>query len=64
MKDVCKILKLLINIKPQKKHVIYNICSNKPIKLMSIIGQIDVLTGKKANITKRALQKGDIFKTH
>ena len=57
VKDVCKILKLLINIKPQKKHVIYNICSNKPIQLMSIIDQIDVLTGKKANITKRTLQK-------
>ena len=64
VKDVCKILKLLINIKPKKKHVIYNVCSNKPIQLMSIINQIDVLTGKKANITKRTIQKGDIYKTH
>ena len=64
VKDVCKILKLLINIKPQKKHVIYNICSNKPIQLMSIVDQIDALTGKKANIIKRTLQKGDIYKTH
>jgi UDP-glucuronate 4-epimerase len=64
VKDVCKILKLLINIRSQKKHVIYNICSNKPVQLMSIIDQIDILTGKKANIIKRTLQKGDIYKTH
>ena len=64
MKEICQILKLLIKIDSKKKHVIYNICSNKPVKLMSIIHKIDVLTKKKAKITKRILQKGDIYKTH
>ena len=62
--DICQILNLLIKVKPKKKHVVYNICSNKPVKLMSIISKIDVLTKKKAKITKRILQKGDIYKTH
>jgi len=64
VKDICQILSLLIQVKSKKKHVIYNICSNKPIKLMSIIDKINVLTQKKAKITKRILQKGDIYKTH
>ena len=62
--DICQILNLLIKVKPKKKHEVYNICSNKPVKLMSIISKIDVLTKKKAKITKRILQKGDIYKTH
>ncbi|MDC0520065.1 NAD-dependent epimerase/dehydratase family protein [Candidatus Pelagibacter ubique] len=64
VKDICQILNLLIKVKPKKKHVVYNVCSNKPVKLMSIISKIDVLTKKKAKITKRILQKGDIYKTH
>jgi UDP-glucuronate 4-epimerase len=64
VKDICQILNLLIKVKPKKKHEVYNICSNKPVKLMSIISKIDVLTKKKAKITKRILQKGDIYKTH
>jgi len=64
VKDICQILNLLIKINSKKKHVVYNICSNKPVKLMSIIDKIDVLTQKKAKITKRILQKGDIYKTH
>jgi UDP-glucuronate 4-epimerase len=64
VKDICEILNLLINVKSKKKHVVYNICSNKPVKLMSIINKIDVLTQKKAKIIKRTLQKGDIYKTH
>ena len=64
VKDICQILNLLIKINSKKKHVVYNICSNKPVKLMSIISKIDVLTKKKAKITKRILQKGDIYKTH
>ena len=31
---------------------------------MSIISKIDLLTKKKPKITKRNLQKGDIYKTH
>ena len=64
VKDVCQILNLLIKIRSKKKHVIYNICSNKPVKLMSIIDKIDLLTKAKAFIIKRDLQKGDIYKTH
>ena len=62
--DICQILNLLIKVKSKKKHVVYNICSNKPVKLMSIIDKINLLTNKKAKITKRVLQKGDIYKTH
>ena len=46
------------------KHLIINICSNKPIKLTSIIKKIDDLTLNKPKIKKRSLQKADILKTH
>jgi UDP-glucuronate 4-epimerase len=64
IKDVCKILKKLIYIKLKHKHLIVNICSNKPVKLTNIIKKIDDLTLNKAKIKKRSLQKADILKTH
>ena len=64
IKDVCKILKKLIYIKLKHKHLIVNICSNKPIKLTNIIKKIDDLTLNKPTIKKRSLQKADILKTH
>ena len=62
--DVCTILKNLIYSKLKYKHLIINICSNKPIKLTSIIKKIDDLTLNKPKIKKRSLQKADILKTH
>ena len=62
--DVCKILKKLIYSKLKYKHLIINICSNKPLKLTMIIKKIDNLTLKGPKIKKRSLQKADILKTH
>ena len=64
IKDACKILKELLYIKLKHKHLILNICSNKPIKLTNIIKKIDDLTLNKPRIKKRSLQKADILKTH
>ena len=64
IRDVCKILKRLIHVKLKHKHLIVNICSNKPIKLTDVIKKIDGLTLSKPKIRKRSLQKADIFKTH
>jgi UDP-glucuronate 4-epimerase len=62
--DVCKILRKLIYSKLKYKHLIINICSNKPIKLTKIIKKIDDLTLSRPKIIKRSLQKADILKTH
>ena len=62
--DVCKILKKLIYSRLKYKHLIINICSNKPLKLTNIIKKIDDLTLHKPKIKKRSLQKADILKTH
>ncbi len=64
IEDVNKILKKLIYIKLKHKHLIINICSNKPLKLTKIIKKIDDLTLNKPRIKKRSLQKADILKTH
>ena len=64
IKDVCKILKKLIYLNLKKKHLIINICSNKPLKLTNIIKKINDLTLNKPKIIKRSLQKADIIKTH
>ena len=62
--DVCKILKKLIYSKIKQKHLIINICSNRPIKLTNIIKIIDNLTLKKPKIKKIPMHKADIYKTH
>ena len=64
IKDACKILEKLLYIKLKDKHLILNICSNKPIKLTNIITKIDDLTLNKPRIKKRSFQKADVFKTH
>ncbi len=63
--DVCKIMKHLIFLKKKiSNHEIYNICSNKPIKLISVINHLKFITGKSPKILKRGLQKADVVKTH
>ena len=63
--DVCEIIKNLIYSKKNKvKHEIYNICSNRPVKLISLINDINVITNQKPKIFKRGLQKADVVKTH
>jgi len=63
IKDVNSIIFKLIK-KKIKKHQIFNICSNKPIKITSIIKIINKLTKVKCKIFKTSLQKADILKTH
>jgi len=63
IKDVNSIIFKLIK-KKIKKHQIFNICSNKPIKITSIIKIINKLTKVKCKIFKTSLQKTDILKTH
>jgi UDP-glucuronate 4-epimerase len=63
IQDVNNIIFKLIN-KEFRNHQIFNICSNKPIKITNIIKTINELTGVKCKIYKTSLQKADILKTH
>jgi UDP-glucuronate 4-epimerase len=47
-----------------RNHQIFNICSNKPIKITNIIKLINKFTGVECKIFKTSLQKADILKTH
>ena len=63
--DACEIIeKLLFSKNDQLKHQILNICSNNPIKLLSIISELNELTTKKPKIYRRKLQEADVIKTH
>ncbi len=63
--DVCKILeKLIFKNKKKFNHQIFNICSNNPLKLTSIMEEINYLTKRKPKIYKRGLQAADVVKTH
>jgi UDP-glucuronate 4-epimerase len=63
IQDVNNIISRLIK-KKFANHQIFNICSNKPIKITNIIKTINELTGVKCKIFKTSLQKADILKTH
>jgi UDP-glucuronate 4-epimerase len=63
IQDVNNIISRLIK-KKFTNHQIFNICSNKPIKITNIIKTINELTGVKCKIFKTSLQKADILKTH
>ena len=63
--DVVKVLINLMHLKKikQKKHIIFNICSNKPVKLTSLIHILN-LKGIKIKLKMAPLQLADIIKTH
>ncbi len=61
--DVIKIMHKLIHLRIKKNHEIFNICSNKPIKLIKIVNLLNNLT-KTPKIKKIAFQKADVLKTH
>ncbi len=63
IQDVVNIIFSLIK-KEFRNHQIFNICSNKPVKITNIIKIINELTGAKCKIFKTSLQKADILKTH
>ena len=62
--DVNEIIFRLLKIK-NNGHLILNICSNKPVSITKVIGEINKYIGKeKLKINKIKLQKADVIKTH
>jgi len=64
IQDVCDALYKLLRKKLYKQHEIFNICSNKPIKITSVLKYIDANFLKKPKIKKRKFQLADVKKTH
>lgn len=64
IKDVCEIMYKILNKKIDKQHQVFNICSNKPIKITSILKNIDTNFLIKPKIKKRKFQLADVKKTH
>ena len=65
IQDVCNLVEKLIFYKKRlKSNEIFNICSNKPIKLTDIVKKLNNLTLKKPHLYKRKLQQADVVKTH
>jgi len=63
--DVCEIVhKLIIKYDKNDVHNIFNVCSNNPIKLLTIINKLNFLTNRKPKMFKRSLQEADVVKTH
>ena len=62
--DVCEIMFKLLNKKIFKAHQVFNICSNKPIKITSIMKFINANFFIKPKIKKREFQLADVKKTH
>ena len=58
-----RIMDKLINLKIKQNHEIFNICSNRPIKLVQIIKVLNNLTNT-PTIKKISFQKADVLKTH
>ena len=61
--DVIKIMDKLLSVKNKKNHEIFNICSNKPFKLLKVIKILNSLTNI-PRIKKVGYQKADVLKTH
>jgi len=64
IKDVVEILFKLFTKKLNKKNIVVNICSNKPIKITKVIKIINKNFKYKPKIFKRSFQKADVKKTH
>ena len=64
IEDVNKILYSLLIKKHPFKHNIFNICSNKPIKITKTLDLINKNIHLKPKIIKRSFQKVDVKKTH
>ena len=62
--DVVNILYKLLRKNNTQKHMVFNVCSNKPIKITKVINIIDTFVGKKAIIKLLPMQRADIKKTH
>ncbi len=64
IKDVCEIIYKLTKKKLKENHQIFNICSNKPIKITNILKIINSNFKKKPLVKKRKFQLADVRKTH
>jgi len=64
IQDVNKILYRLLIKKHPFKHRIFNICSNKPIKITETLKLLSENIGIKPKVIKRKFQKADVIKTH
>ena len=61
--DVVRIMQKLMYLKNKKNHEIFNICSNRPIKLFKVVNFLNSLTST-PKIKKVGFQKADVLKTH
>ena len=50
-------------LKNKKNHEIFNICSNRPFKLVKVLNFLNSLTNM-PRIKKIKIQKADVLKTH
>ena len=64
IKDVCEIMYKLLKKRLDKTHEVFNICSNRPIKITKILKFINLNFKKKPKIYKRNFQLADVKKTH
>ena len=64
IKDVCEIMYKLLKRRTNKTHQVFNICSNRPIKITKILKFINSNFNKKPKIYKRKFQLADVKKTH
>jgi len=64
IKDVCEIMYKLLKSRTNKTHQVFNICSNRPIKITKILKFINSNFNKKPKIYKRKFQLADVKKTH
>lgn len=62
--DVKNIIYKLIKKKIDKKFQLFNVCSNKPIKITKLISEVCKITSIRPNIIKAQKHKADVFKTH
>ena len=64
IKDVCEIMFKFLSKKNNKNHQIFNICSNNPIKITTVLQMMNSNFEKKPQIKKRKFQLADVKKTH
>ncbi len=67
--DLISILQKLLRTQTGKKHIVFNVCTQKPIKLTTIKNILEEqcntqFTDGKINLESRGFQQGDVLKSH
>jgi nucleoside-diphosphate-sugar epimerase len=67
--DLTDILQKLLTTQTGKKNIVFNLCTQKPIKLTTIQNILEsqcstMLTDSKINLVSRGFQQGDVLKSH